>query len=360
MKVLHILGQLNPSGAETMLYAAGPLLKDFGIDGEILATGEQAGPYAEQLANAGYRIHHIAFQKSPGFFWRVFKQLKSGGFDAIHLHTERANFWLGLTALSTSKAAIRTIHNTFPFSGLLGWVRKWQRHCLIRLGVTHVAISESVKAVELKHFNLALPLIPNWYNSERFQPPTLQQREAARTSLAIAKDKFVIVSVGNCSEVKNHGALIRALADSRLQNIFYLHIGIEKNCGERELADQLGIAERVNFLGMQTDILPFLHAADLYVMPSMHEGCPISAIEAVAAGVPALFSKVPGLSDFSAIFDGLFYCKPEPESLSEGLVEIINLPPELLSKDCATNARQAEEKFGIKRGLSEYLALYKK
>lgn len=360
MKVLHILNELKPSGAETMLYAAGPLLSDFGINAEILSTGSQVGAYAEQLASAGYAIQHIAFKKSPLFFWQVFKLINGKAYDAIHLHTERANFWLGVVALLTGKRCVRTIHNTFPFIGFLGWVRKWQRQLLSRLGLTHVAISESVKATELKHFNLQLPLIPNWYNSIRFQPVSEQKRLVAREHLNLSGDKFVIVTVGNCSEIKNHSMLMHAMAESKLDNIVYLHIGIEKDGSERELAEQLGIANKIMFLGMQSDILPFLYAADLYVMPSLHEGCPISAIEAIASGLPVLFTDVPGLVDFAAIFQGLFYCKPAPESINEELARIIALSPDELKEKCTGNAQQAEYQFGIGRGLSVYLELYKK
>lgn len=359
MKVLHILGELNPSGAETMLYAAGPLLKDFDITGEILSTGSQLGPYAGQLASAGYAIHHIAFKKSPFFFWKVFKLLIGNSYDVIHLHTERANFWLGMMALLTGKRCIRTIHSTFPFTGFLGWTRKWQRQLLNRLGLTHITISQTVHDIEYKHYHLQTPIIQNWYNSLRFRPPLPQQRAQARAELKLASDSFVLLTIGNCSPVKNHTALINALATIGQQPWVYLHIGIEKDSSERDLAGELGIAKRISFYGLQTDILPFLQAADLFVMPSIYEGFGIAAIEAIATGLPALMTNVPGLVDFKDAFKGLFYCEPNSVAIAAALTEIIAHTPKQLHQQCAENPKTAVQRFGIQSGLTCYFDLYK-
>jgi len=359
MKVLHILGELKPSGAEAMLYAAGPLLKGMDIEAEILSTGAEVGPYTGQLATAGYAIRHICFRKSPLFFWQVFKLIKDNHYDAIHLHTERANFWLGIVILLTGKRGIRTIHNTFPFSGFLGWRRKLQRQLLNRLGLKHITISQSVHDTEYKYYGLDTAIIPNWYNSLRFLFTTPQQRAQAKVDLNIPADSFVLLTIGNCSPVKNHTALIQALALMTPDNWIYLHVGIEKDSIERELAAELGISDKIRFLGLQTDILPFLQSSDLYVMPSTHEGCPISAIEAIAAGLPALMTKVPGLVDFKTIFNGLFYCEQNAEAIAAALTEIILTDSKILHKECAENSKIAEQRFGILRGLANYVAEYK-
>lgn len=358
MKVLHIMNELKPSGGEVMLYAAGPILKDYGITGEILSTGNQPGPYAEALANAGYKIHHIQFVKSPFFFLALYRLLKANRYDVVHLHTEQANFWFGLLALLCAKRAVRTIHSNFAFTGFLGWRRKWHRQLLHKLGLTHIAISQSVHDTEYQYFGLNTPIIPNWYNSLRFVPSIPAQRASARQKLNILEPSFVLVSVGNCSEIKNHPVLIQALAKVQQGHFIYLHVGIEKDNSEQVLAKQLGISEKIIFLGMQTDILPYLQAADLFVMTSTHEGCPISAIEAIACGLPALLTDVPGLADFSALFQGLTYAKSNPESIGAVLSELMSLTPEQLKQNCAHNAQQAELIFGIKRGLSAYVHVY--
>lgn len=359
MKVLHIMGELNPSGAEVMLYSAGPLLKDYDITGEILSTGPQKGIYAEQLASAGYTIRHIPFNKSPLFFLALFKLLKTNSYDVIHLHTERANFWLGLLALLTTKRCVRTIHSNFPFTGFLGWKRKWQRLLLNRLGVSHIAISPSVHDTEYKFYQLPTQIIPNWYNSLHFTKTTETQYTYARQQLNIPENHFVLVSIGNCSPVKNHPALIEALAKLNQQNIVYLHIGIEKDNSEQELAEKLGIKNLIIFKGMQSDVLPYLQAADLFVMCSTYEGFSIAALEAISTGLPALLSNVNGLSDLKNFFDGLHYCQPTSESLYDALKNIIKTPVNDLKAKTLHNSEKAVQLFGVNRGLDAYVACYK-
>jgi len=359
MKVLHILGELNPSGAEVMLASAGPLLGNYGIDADILSTGLQPGRYAEQLAHAGFTLHHIPFSKNPIFFVKIYRLLKTNSYDVIHLHTERANFWLGLLALLSAKRCVRTIHSNFEFKGLLGWKRGVQRRLLAKFGLVHVGISQSVVDTEQKYFRLSTQLIPNWYNSLRFKYVSDPQRQLARQNLSITEDVFVLVSIGNCSEVKNHTALIRALADINHQKLCYLHIGIERDNSEQVLTEELGLTNKIRFLGLQADILPYLSAADLYVMPSLYEGFGIAALEALATGLPALLTKVTGLADLQQHFNGLFYCEPNAVSLTHQLTSIINMPSTALRSITGNNAVMAEQLFGIERGLSAYVALYK-
>ncbi|MGZ0077234.1 glycosyltransferase [Methylomonas sp. YC3] len=358
LKVLHVLGELNPSGAETMLYSAAPLLNDFDMNAEILSTGSKVGPYADHLLKAGYSLHHISFKKSPVFFWKVFKLFNSKDYGVIHLHTERANFWLGIIALLSSKRVLRTIHNTFPFTGFLGWTRKWQRQLLERLGVTHIAISESVRDTEKKYYGLNIPIIQNWYNSLHFQQISPMQRMLARANLNLSADSFVLVTVGNCSIVKNHTSLIRALAEFKEVDWVYLHIGIEKDNSERDLATELGVANRVIFYGLQTDPLIYLQSADLFVMPSTYEGFGIAAIEAISVGLPALLTNVPGLIDFKLVFKGLYYCEPEADSIAKSLGNIFSQTCEKSRQLCLGNAMIAEERFGIRRGLESYFKQY--
>jgi len=359
MKVLHILNELSPSGAEVMLYSAGPLLKDYSITGEILSTGQQKGRYAEHLASAGYTIHHIPFSKSPFFFLALYSLLKTNAYDVVHLHTERANFWLGLVALITTKRCIRTIHSNFPFTGFLGWKRKWQRRLLNRLGVSHIAISPSVHDTEYKFYQLPTQIIPNWYNSLHFTKTTETQHTYARQQLNIPENHFVLVTVGNCSSVKNHPALIEAIAKLSQPNIVYIHVGIEKDNSEQELAEKLGIKNLIMFKGMQSDVLPYLQAADLFVMCSTYEGFSIAALEAISTGLPALLSNVNGLSDLKNFFAGLHYCQPTSESLYDALNNITKTAIKDLKDQALQNPEKAVRLFGVNRGLDAYVEYYK-
>ena len=115
MKVLHILGELNPSGAETMLLSAAPYMQAQGINSEILATGANVGVFAETLMGAGFKLHHIPFRKSFNYFIDLYRLFTEEKYDSIHVHSEQGSFWVILIALLSglpAKRCIKTIHAT--------------------------------------------------------------------------------------------------------------------------------------------------------------------------------------------------------------------------------------------------------
>lgn len=362
LRVLHVLAELKPSGAETMLVAAADLFREGGVEAEVLSTGAQTGSYAQRFVEAGYRLHHIPFKRSLLFFWKVRQLMYSGQYDVIHLHCETASFWYGLIALSVSpNVVVQTIHNAFAFTGNLQWRRGWQRRLKHQFGIRHVAISASVSDTEMRHYRLPTTLVWNWYDSSRFIATTLEMRQQARQAYGLGDDDFVIVSVGNCSEIKNHSTVIEAMA--RLpakKRPFYLHVGIEEDgMPERQLAEKLGVADRIWFLGPQQDVKPMLQAADAYVMPSLFEGFGIAAIEALATGLPALFSDVAGLKDFRQDFPGLVYTSPGAQFVARGLRQLMQISVQQRVDIRSKYPKIAQRLFGMERGVNEYLAIYR-
>ena len=361
MRVLHVLGELRHSGAEMMLAAAGPSFAARGVESEIMSTGADVGSLAPGLASAGYGIHHAPFAKRPAYFLRVYRAMRAGRYDVIHLHTERANFWFGIVAVAARPArVVRTIHNVFSFEGRLRRRRGSQRRILHRLGVIHVACSESIQRNELARFGLEARLVPNWYDSRRFFIRNAEQRVRARGALGLADDDVVLVSVGNCSDVKNHSALITAISQGAGSNrLAYLHVGAEEpGDPERVLATELGVAERVRFLGPVDDVSSVFAASDLFAMPSKYEGFPIAVLEALACGVPALLSDVPGLRDFRELYPGLAYADPTPESIAAALDRLLRVPADEIRAAAEGYADITLRRFGLETGVERYLRLY--
>lgn len=361
LRVLHVLAELNPSGAETMLRVAAHLFRVKGVSAEILSTGTNLGSYATQLAEAGYILHHVPFGKSPRFFLNLYRLLRSGHYEVVHLHTERANFWIGLVAVAARpKRVIRTIHNCFQFKGRLRWIRGWQRRVLHRLGVIHVAIGASVSENEQATFGLQTHLIPNWYDDQKFQAVTLEQRLQARQALGIHKSKTVVVTVGNCSKIKNHAALIQAIAMLPVEvRPLYLHVGKEEpKQPERALVVELGIEDSVRFFGAMDDIRPVLRSADVFVMPSLNEGLSIAALEGLAMGLPALFSDVPGLRDLRLTYPFLTYTDPDVLSIKAALLELLNESESTRRERAGSYTERSRQFYGVERGVVDYLKIY--
>jgi glycosyltransferase involved in cell wall biosynthesis len=357
-RVLHILAELRPSGAEVMLRIAAPWWFAADRPHAILATAEEEGPFAGRLREAGYQVHHIRFSKTLRFFIEVYVLIRLGRYDAVHIHTERVNLVYAIVArLAGAGEVIHTIHSTFTFTGGLRLVRGFMRAGLRWLGVSEVSVGASVLENEIRRFFNPTIVISNWYDDKLFRQPTHEERLAARAAQGINDDRPVIVTLGNCEPVKNHGAVIRAqqILVRKRRDWFYLHAGGEDaERTERTLAADLGVARRCAFLGYARDPISVLWAADVFVMSSFREGFSIAAIEAAACGLPLVLTDVPGLRDLKATIPDGFWVQPEPAAIA-GAIEAAYLR---FPSGSAGNASSVRGAFGIETGAKAYYDLY--
>lgn len=361
MKVLHVLNELKPSGAETMLRSAAPYWKEHGFTCELLATGSSEGEFAETLRKAGYVVHHLPRQRSATYFLDFRRLVRNGGYSLVHQHAEGASYWFGLAAMSGGAKVVRTMHSNFSFDGNLRWRRALQRRHLQALGTRFAAIAPGVQENERQRFGISSDLVWNWIDTDRFRRISSDERASARKRWGFKEQETVLVTVGNCSTVKNHGVLIEALARMQdMNHVRYLHIGLEdKNCSERLLAERLGVSERINFCGWLPNARDALAAADLYVMPSLYEGLGISALEALGVGLPSLLAEVNGLRDLRSLFPGLLYTAPEPDAIVQTIRAFDALGFEERRNISAKYSELVQEKFNVARGVREYSNIYR-
>jgi glycosyltransferase involved in cell wall biosynthesis len=359
MKVLHVLNELMASGAEVRMCRSAPYWRKARIEGEFLSTGEEVGPYAKNLEEAGYRIHHIPFRKALRFFLAFSKLVRAGRYDIVHIHCERASFYYGLAAWLAGARIVRTICSTFQFNGSLALRRSIQRRFFRWLGGKQVSVSPSVEKNEFERFGNRTTLIINWYDDTRFSPPSDEERGTARNQYDIQEDDLVVVSVGNCAPVKNHCELLKALAKIKEDIPFvYIHVGKEEDGEpERELAKELGISDRTQFLGYTQNAIQPLYAADLYVMCSLYEGFSVAALEALGVGLPAVLSDVTGLWDLKGI-PCTFWAKPEAESIAERIRQVAAMHEAERASVGQQASREVKRRYGIERGIRAYVEVY--
>lgn len=133
-------------------------------------------------------------------------------------------------------------------------------------------------------------------------------REEVRNELEIEKNEIVLLSVGEVNKNKNHRVAIEALAKMGRNDIRYVVCGTgELIDAHRKLANSLEIEDKVIFTGYRTDIDRVYQAADVFVMPSLREGLPVSLMEAMAADLPCVASRIRGnvdlLPESALLFD---------------------------------------------------------
>jgi glycosyltransferase involved in cell wall biosynthesis len=132
---------------------------------------------------------------------------------------------------------------------------------------------------------------------ERFERPG--DRHALRSGLGLAPDDIVLGHVGRFIEAKNHRTIVRVAEKLRaeLPNLRLLLVGDgPTRAGVERAIDRAGLAAAAVLPGARRDVPQMLACMDLFLLPSIYEGCPGALLEAMAAGVPFVASDIPAVA----------------------------------------------------------------
>jgi N-acetyl-alpha-D-glucosaminyl L-malate synthase BshA len=286
--------------------------------------------------------------------------------DIIHAHYAVPHATAGYLARQILAASnggavpkvITTLHGTDIT--LLGADRSYSE--IIRFSIEQsdgvTAVSESLKNTthrELGHI-CDIRVIPNFVDCESHRR---QERPDLRAQLASPGEKLVI-HVSNFRPVKRVTSVveifrqIRQTVPARL-----LMVGDGPDLVEAvRLTRAHGLAEYVQFLGDQEQVVPLLSLSDLFLMPSVQESFGLAALEAMACEVPVVASRIGGLPDL--IEDGItgFLCAPEDlAAMAQAATRLLS--DEALHQRMARAARDtAERRFADTRIVPMYEAYY--
>ncbi|QLK63367.1 glycosyltransferase [Enterobacteriaceae bacterium Kacie_13] len=139
-------------------------------------------------------------------------------------------------------------------------------------------------------------VIYNAIDAEKFTPATQEQRRSARAEMSIPEQAVTLIYVGSGFERKGLKPAIQAIASS---DRYLIVVGQDKSQKKYEsLARQLGCFDRIHFMGVQNNVLPYYHAADGMILPTLYDPFPNVILEAMACGLPVITSQTCGGAEF--------------------------------------------------------------
>lgn len=153
-------------------------------------------------------------------------------------------------------------------------------------------------------------------------------RQQKREEMGLGLKDFVMISVGELNDNKNHQVIIRAM--SQIPDVKYVIVG-RGNLAEqlRGLSEKLGVADRVLIMGYRTDIRELLWMSDCFVFPSKREGLGLAGIEGMSAGLPIISSNIHGIKDYSLNENTGYTCNPrDVDGFRYSIRKLCNLPPQ--------------------------------
>ena len=297
VRVLWLIKGLGPGGAERLLVASAPLIdRDrFEVSAAYLLPGKDH--LVPELREAGVTAVCLDSDADLDLRWlpRLRRLAHERSIDLVHAHSPVAAAGARL-GVGRDVAIVTTEHNT--------WDR--YRPATRRLNGATFARQQAVIAVSAEVARSIGPrrgppvrVIPNGVDVQALRSAALP-REAARIELGLPPAATIIGTVGGVTAKKGHVHLVRAAAElaARRADAMVAIVGLEIDPGPvRAAIAEAGLERHVALLGYRPRAARFLRAFDVFALPSLHEGMPVSLLEAMALGVPVVATRVGGVSE---------------------------------------------------------------
>ncbi|MFC4735409.1 glycosyltransferase family 1 protein [Bacillus daqingensis] len=295
VRILHAVVNMNRGGAETLLMNLYRSIDRNRIQFDFLTSFE--GVYDDEIRRLGGRIYRIpSIRSGPKKYVKGLDQFFHEHPETIiiHAHMDKLS---GIVLERAHKAGvpirIAHSHNTSSEGSSLIKMYKWGAGKKIKFSATHfIACSKEAGRWLFPDQNDYL-VLTNTIRTESFLFNKMNRRRI-RVQLGLDETHTLFGHVGRFQTQKNHVFLLKRFAAVHASEPAARLILIGAGPLEtelRKLASRLGISNYVLFAGIQEDIEGFLHAMDVFVFPSLHEGLPVSVIEAQAAGLPCLLAN---------------------------------------------------------------------
>ncbi|GAP17880.1 glycosyltransferase family 4 protein [Levilinea saccharolytica] len=353
-RVAMIIQGYHPrvGGAERQLAAVAPRLQARGLDVHVL-TRRYPGLAAEEIVN-GVPVHRLPIPgpKRVGslvFLAAALLKLRQLRPQVIHAHE--------LLSPTTTALAARRLWKTPVVAkvlrgGAVGDLAKLRRNSLSasrlrplqtqvdRFIVVSREIDRELEAAGIPPQRRAF--IPNGVDCQRFAPATPEQKAAARAQLGLPANQPVLVFTGRIDPEKNLALLLSLWPQIRLAapQASLLLVGDGEQAAELCAASPEGVL----WPGKVTDPRPYLHAADIFVLPSLTEGLSNALLEGMACGLAPVSSHVGGSED--VILPGVNGClvpANDGAALQEALVNLVSHPDICARMGAASRERIAQE-----------------
>jgi len=299
MKVLHVITGLDAGGAEIQLAM---LLQHTRHESHVVVL-YNPGPVADRIRAEGTSVRDIGMRKNTevSALLRLRKLIRDGGYDVVHTHLYRTQIYarpaarlVGTPVVLTTEHSIGETH--IERRKMSTSVRALYLASELFSDAT-IAVSDIVKD-RLVHWGVParkIIVIPNGVEIAglAFDP---ELRTKVREQFGIGKDTYVIGLLGRLDANKRVDLTMEAAAPVLGDGCKILVVGRGEDLPRlEEAAARLGVTEHVIFGGFQSDTRAMMSAFDLYISSSRQETFGLSVLEALASGLPVLYTACPAL-----------------------------------------------------------------
>lgn len=295
MKILRVINNLNTGGAERSLETNVPIHIRNGYEMDVLVLDGTVTPFMRNLKEKNVSV----FSTGVGSLYNPMQVLKIASFikkyDVVHVHLFPSLYWVAIAKMvSRAKCHLvfteHSTENRRRNNPVLRFLDRFIYKCYDRI----IAISDAT------HRNLSIHLgedsrIITIANGVDLRPYEKQYEKVVFDGCD--EDVFIITQIASFRRQKDQDTTIKSLQFTN-HNVHAVFAGIGERIDEcKQLAIELGVEDRVHFLGSRMDIPAIVMSSDIVVMSSNYEGFGRAAIEGMAGRKPTIATNVAGLRD---------------------------------------------------------------
>lgn len=338
IRVLHYVGRMNRGGMETFIMNLYRNIDRDKIQFDFAVHGDDAGDFEDEITGMGGKFYYFPhMRKNPHNYrktWKKFWSEHKNEYTAFHMHTNSLANVMAMEEAVKAGVPIRIIHshssmaNKGKLQFLNDLLHKYHQKKLSKLATNLFACSD--KAAEwlfggTEVQGMKVVQVNNGVDTVKFKFDQ-QKRDEIRTRLDL-RGKKVIGHIGAFIPVKNHAFLIDVIEKAHLadSDVRCLLIGGGELVEQiKALVHEKKLDKTISFMGVCDNVNELLSAMDVFVMPSLYEGLPVSLVEVQANGLPAVVSDT--ITKDVKMQDNLHYfsLSESSENWAKKIIEVIN------------------------------------
>lgn len=364
VRVAFVVHVMQVAGAEVLVSETitrlGPR-----IDPAIYCL-DQVGPIGERLRAQGVPVQ--SFDRRPGFDFsvsrRMARAIDAQHVDVLHAHQYTPFFYGGLAArLSRSRPRVIFTEHGRHYPDVVSAKRRWANKTIFSRLADRVNAVCEFSARQLRANDgfdrMPIAVIENGIDPERYGRAA--DRVAALLGLGLDPARRYIATVARFHPVKDHRTLLQAFAKIAASHTDtdLLLVGDGPLRGDLEaLANELGLARRIRFLGVRHDVPAILGAVDIFALTSLSEAASITLLEAMASALPVVVTDVGGNPEIVRRgIDGVLAPRGDSAAIAEAFTTLLDDHVRARQMGDAGAAR-VHEHYRLNRTIARYGELY--
>jgi glycosyltransferase involved in cell wall biosynthesis len=320
---------------------------------------DSAGALSDQLTD----VEIISLERRPGWdfrvAWRMVGHIRRLGIEVLHAHQYSPFFYAALAKVLT-RGSVRLVFTEHGrhFPDRVSPLRRAGNRLLLQHLANAVnavsAFSADSLASQDGFCRHQIEVIENGIDVERFH-------SSAGLPVDLDLSRRYVVHIARFHPIKDQATLLKAF--EQVAKIFpdvdLLMVGDGELRNELvRLGKDLGLEERVRFLGIRQDVPSILRVAKVFVLTSQSEGAPLTLLEAMAVGLPVVVTAVGGMPEIVRDgVDGILAQRGDANAIASALIRLLENPGAASAMGAAA-AQRIREYYTIDRAVERYYRLY--